>query len=271
MKRLIIGLTIVVLAFLLAVALPLGGTVAEAQAGTTVEVTSAELAPGGSTEVQIMVKDITDPTGLGGYLFIITFNPAVVNVDQVLGGEPPFDIAPIANIDNTAGIVRFCSYMGLIPGPTGNITVAHLALTAVGEAGDSTTLDLTIDELKNTNGNPIPAMDVDGMVRIAVFQPIMEKVNAIGDYIQDLPNGAFKNNAEQRKNAFHKKLVDVMALADESNYQEAINKLHHDIRAKADGSVSGNPKNDWITDAAAQEELCSMIDDLIAYLEGLLL
>ena len=43
-----------------------------------------------------------------------------------------------------------------------------------------------------------------------------------------------------------------------------------DIRSKCDGSVDGNPKNDWITDPATQAELCEMIDQMVAYLETLL-
>ena len=53
-------------------------------------------------------------------------------------------------------------------------------------------------------------------------------------------------------------------------YQDAINKLRNDIRAKADGSVDGNPKNDWIIDFNAQKKICGMIDDLIFYLQSLL-
>lgn len=52
-------------------------------------------------------------------------------------------------------------------------------------------------------------------------------------------------------------------------YQDVINKLRNDIRAKADGSVDGNPKNDWIIDFDAQKKICGMIDNLINYLKGL--
>ncbi len=36
------------------------------------------------------------------------------------------------------------------------------------------------------------------------------------------------------------------------------------------GHVDGNLKNDWITDQDAQRDICTMIDDAIAYLETLL-
>ena len=96
-----------------------------------------------------------------------------------------------------------------------------------------------------------------------------EAIPVVDEYIQDLPDDAFKNNPDQRKNAFSEKLDEVIELIDAGEYQKAIDKLQHDIRAKADGYVDGNPKDDWITDPEAQEEICTMIDDLIAYLEHL--
>ena len=90
---------------------------------------------------------------------------------------------------------------------------------------------------------------------------------AIYDVIQSLPDNVFINNAEQRKNAFSEKFDEVFALIDAGEYEEAIDKLQNDIRAKCDGSLGGNPDNDWITDPEAQQQVCAMIDELIAYLE----
>ena len=66
------------------------------------------------------------------------------------------------------------------------------------------------------------------------------------------------------------KFAAIGEMLDAENYQGAINKLQNDIRAKADGYVDGNPKNDWITNPEAQQEICNMIDDLVAYLQSLL-
>lgn len=95
------------------------------------------------------------------------------------------------------------------------------------------------------------------------FEPV-KMPSAIENYIQGLPDPCFKNNPDQRKNALHNKLVEVQALIDAGAYQEAIDKLTHDIRPKVDGE--GN--NDWITCPEAQEDLVAMIDALIKYLEG---
>ena len=95
------------------------------------------------------------------------------------------------------------------------------------------------------------------------FEPL-KMPSAIDDYIRGLPDQCFKNNPDQRKNALHNKLMEVQALIDVGDYQEAIDKLTHDIRPKVDGEG----KNDWITCSEAQEDLIAMIDALIKYLEG---
>lgn len=92
----------------------------------------------------------------------------------------------------------------------------------------------------------------------------------IDDYIQNVPDECFKNNPANRKNTLHLKLTEVQTLIDNGEYQAAINKLQNDIRPKMDGSLGGNPNNDWITCPGAQADLCAMIDALIAYLQTLL-
>ncbi len=86
----------------------------------------------------------------------------------------------------------------------------------------------------------------------------------IDAYIQGLADAAFKNNGSNRKKTFSNKLSAVQSMIDSGDYQSAINKLTHDIRAKVDGEG----KNDWITDSQAQTDLKTLIDELIACLEA---
>ena len=95
-----------------------------------------------------------------------------------------------------------------------------------------------------------------------------EMGEAIESYILALPDEAFKNNPDQRKNDFRKKINDAMKLVAKGNTQGAIEILLDDIRAKADGSLSGNPKNDVIIDPDAQQDLCAMVDYFVNYLES---
>jgi hypothetical protein len=91
----------------------------------------------------------------------------------------------------------------------------------------------------------------------------------IDAYIQALPDGAFEGDPAQRKNALANKLAAVAELIADCKHAEAIDKLAHDLRAKMDGALGGNPTNDWITDPQAQADLCAMIDALIAHIETL--
>jgi len=92
----------------------------------------------------------------------------------------------------------------------------------------------------------------------------------INKYIQSLPNEAFKNNPTQLRKAFNNMFAAINQMLDNEEYRGAIEDLRNNIRAKADGFVDGNPKNDWIIDPTAQKEICMSIDDLTAYLETLL-
>lgn len=76
------------------------------------------------------------------------------------------------------------------------------------------------------------------------FGTIGKAIKEFNDYIQGLPNSAFKNNPQQRKNALKNKLEEVFRKIENQEYQEAIQKLQNDIKAKADGTVDGNSKDD---------------------------
>ena len=97
-----------------------------------------------------------------------------------------------------------------------------------------------------------------------------EAKHVINDYIQGLPDDAFKNNPDQRKKAFNNMFSAIDDMLDDEEYIGAIHHLRHNIREKTDGFVGGSSKNDWITDATAQEHICWKIDALIAYLETLI-
>jgi hypothetical protein len=131
---------------------------------------------------------------------------------------------------------------------------------SVALAGDYALYALVGADLDDDNG------DGSGSAYIYDISP----VDTLDEYIAELPTTAFTNNPDQRKKALSEKLEEVRLMIEAGEYEEAIDKLKHDIRAKADGSLGGNPRNDWITDEAAQEEICAMIDELIAYLESLL-
>jgi hypothetical protein len=54
---------------------------------------------------------------------------------------------------------------------------------------------------------------------------------------------------------------------DRSSACFSINQLQNEVRVRTDGSLGGDPEDDWITDPLAQEQVCGMIDELISNLQ----
>ena len=97
-----------------------------------------------------------------------------------------------------------------------------------------------------------------------------EALHLINDYIQGLAGDTFKNNPDQRKNSFNNMFSAIDDMLTDGEYEAAIMDLQRNIREKADGTLGGSQKNDWITNATAQEHVCWKIDALIVYLQTLI-
>ena len=84
-------------------------------------------------------------------------------------------------------------------------------------------------------------------------------INALGD-------GLFKN--PNLRNALTNKLNAVLRDIDQGFYQDALNKLQHDVLAKTGGCSSiGSPdKNDWITDCTSQNRVVPALQRVLALL-----
>jgi hypothetical protein len=93
-----------------------------------------------------------------------------------------------------------------------------------------------------------------------------EAAEIINDYIQALPEEYFTNNAASRKHTLANKMDVIRKMIAADKTDAALSKLLHDVRSKVSGDSDGKPQNDWITEPDAQEDLCMMIDDLMAFL-----
>jgi len=90
----------------------------------------------------------------------------------------------------------------------------------------------------------------------------------VSDYIQTLPDSAFDKQPDNRRSWFEQRLEAIATSIADGKYTKAITELGH-MRIRADGSLGGDPDDDWVTDPAAQQQICAMIDDCIAYLQSL--
>jgi PKD repeat protein len=138
------------------------------------------------------------------------------------------------------------------PDATGNISATHIYTDS-----DNYTVSLTIYD--DDGGVDTKSIQVEVTDEFGALQDI-------DDYIQKLPDRAFKNNPNQRKNVFHIMISSIFKMLEKEKYNSAINKLITNIRNKADGYIDGNLSDDWIIDPVVQQHICMKIDDLTAYL-----
>ena len=96
-----------------------------------------------------------------------------------------------------------------------------------------------------------------------------EATRDIQDVIALLNPGVFKNATMQK--TFNNKLNAVIADIEAGNYANALDKLQHDILGKTDGCANtGAPdSNDWIKDCVSQDQVYSLILEVIEILRHL--
>jgi hypothetical protein len=124
---------------------------------------------GASVSIPVDVLDV--PSGdLGAYQFKLTYDTAVVTVAVtgaiVLGGDFPFDAITAENTTPATGgeTVEWNHFQGgSVPVPA-LITVANITFEPVGEAGECTTLDITVVALVDNASLDILNSDEDGQL-----------------------------------------------------------------------------------------------------------
>jgi len=226
-----------------------------------------------SCDITLQIKDSHGATGSAK--ITVTVNNVVpsASIDTIDRPNPHF-ILPI---------VHTLTFEGSFTDPGWLDT--HTTLWEFGDGNSSTGMTVEENEEPNATGNStvsytylFPGIytviftvtdDDGGLVKDTAVVEVVDLKSMIEElvkYIQNLSDDMFDKNAPQRRKALTNKCSALSNKLKEGDYEEAIEKLNDDLRAKADGCLGGKTKNDWVTDCEAQQSICMMIDDIIAYL-----
>jgi hypothetical protein len=126
---------------------------ASAVAITTVSIQNVSIGAGESTVVPIMIYDVLNVKGAH---FLLSYDPSVVHVEDI--GNSDLNTETYKDINNFAGYTRYAvmhvttNMLGL----TGDVKFADVTLKAVGNAGDSSPLNIDAVCMLNKESEEIP-------------------------------------------------------------------------------------------------------------------
>ena len=176
-KKSPIMMSITLLLFLALLILPL--PVAAAATATTISINDVFLEPADNAVMAIMINNVSN---LGVANINITYDPSVVHITTVNNSE--FDtLYPV--IDNSIGLVK----IGVVDygdGLSGDVKLADLMLKAVGNADETSTFAISINELKEGGATETPiSATVDKGTAILNLPPVaipgsLHRYNNIG-------------------------------------------------------------------------------------------
>ena len=122
--------------------------------------------PGETVTMPISIDNVTD---YGTGTISVTYDPSVVHVTDVASG--PASMVVAWNPDNTTGIVNISAWN--TGGVSGDIVFANVTFHAVGSAGSSTPLNISVTTLKDISPQDITAIIKNGSFTIEAEQPLI--------------------------------------------------------------------------------------------------
>ena len=169
-------------ALVLGMALTLVGGGAHAQERPSLAVEPAELTIGlddGPFSIDVVVDDVTNEQGLGGYTLVMSYDPAIVSAlavedgGFVTGGDNAV-VCPSTGIDNDAGrLAIFCFTIPLFSEPGVTTATPRVLATVQFEplALGATTLDISEATLTDGRGGALASVSINGTVTVASAPP----------------------------------------------------------------------------------------------------
>lgn len=105
--------------------------------------------------------------------------------------------------------------------------------------------------LPDVNGDGLPDYLITGNgvahVIAGTDLSVAGRIASLCELIQSIPDAAFSGPADNRRDALCQKLNAVASMHNAGALDGMVDKLQDDLRAKADGSLGGDPGDDWIT------------------------
>ena len=156
---------------------------------TTISIEDMFMEPGENVVAPVMIDNVTN---LGVANVNIAYDPSVVHVATVTSSD--FDnLYPV--IDNSNGLVKIGGVDYSDDGLNGDIKLADLTLEAVGDADETSSLDISIIELKEASAieTSIPAA-VDNSTVVLNLPPVaiaksLHRINNAGSTCKAVFNG----------------------------------------------------------------------------------
>ena len=123
-----------------------------------IEIGDIGVLPGENVTAPIMIRSAPN---VGIADIVLSYNQSVVHV--IAAPDSDFDFMDAA-IDNSSGTTRFIAFQMTSPGLNGDVEIANVTLMAVGSGAESSTLNISVIELKDAGPYeiPIPAVEHNG-------------------------------------------------------------------------------------------------------------
>ena len=178
-KSLIMGSVVLLLALL----------IVPVSAATTISVSDVFFEPGDDATISVVINNVSN---VGVANINIDYDPSVVCITGVNNSDFG-NLYPVIN--NTIGLVKIGG-VDYGDGLSGNVKLADILIEAVGDACETSTLNLTVNELKEASATEttIPAT-VDSGTAVLNLPPVavprsLHRYNNIGDLGRAIFNGS---------------------------------------------------------------------------------
>lgn len=163
-KKAILGFALLV-SIIFFLSLSFSALVMAESSDVTVSIGDIEVPPEGIVKAPLMVRNVT---ALGGGLISISYNSSVIHVTDVTEGGGNALLIGAWNSNNSVnpGYVRIASYSTRMFGKTGDVIFAYVTYKAVGAAGNTSALNISVDSLFDVWYMDIPYSTDNGTLSV---------------------------------------------------------------------------------------------------------